>query len=68
MPIKKLINKEFVGNMEDVNRAEKVVESEGGWKYTYFEDPVTGKLYRPVKDFTIEGEDLTIDFVEIERD
>lgn len=67
MPIKKLVVKEFVANKEDAKCVADIAEEdEGWWTYTYFEDPETKKLYRPVAEFTIEGDNLTGDFVEVE--
>lgn len=64
MTIKTLVSKEFVANEEDVARLSDVVKI-SQWKYSYFEDPETGKLYRPGADFTVKGEDLEDMFVEV---
>lgn len=64
LPIKKLIVREFVANEDDVTRLTFKVEQDE-WRYTYFEDPITKKLYRPVEGFIIEGEELNSRFIEV---
>lgn len=55
--MKKLVAREFI-----VNGTEKQLDV--GDRYSYFEDPETGKYYRPISGFTIEGdEDLSLRFV-----
>lgn len=38
---------------------------EPGEKYSYFQDPETGKFYRPKPEFTVTGDNLDGLFVEI---
>ena len=61
--MKKLVVKEFTVTEEDKSQER---ELQPGDKYSYFEDPETGKCYRPVEGFTVTGEDLSDRFVEIE--
>ena len=63
MPIKKLIVREFEVDKYD---RKKHRLPQIGEKYTHFQDPDTGKWYRPVDGFTVTGEDLSDRFVEIE--
>ena len=56
--LKKLVAQEVVCE----NRTSYVAEI--GHKYTVFEDPVTGKFYRPVDGFTVTGNNLEDRFIE----
>lgn len=38
---------------------------DAGKGFSYFQDPDTGKFYRPTEEFVIEGDDLSDKFVEI---
>lgn len=63
--IKKLVVKEFDAIEGDQQRLTTAMEK-GSYKYSYFQDPKTGKYYRPTKKFTVTGEDLLDRFVEVE--
>ena len=60
MAIKKLIVKEFQ------TKKEEVLTIKTGYSYSYFQDPETGKYYRPKPGFVITGEDLQEKFIEID--
>ena len=64
--VKKLVVEEFT-----TPEGGKTVSYEGGYKYSYFKDPETGKYYRPTNGFQVtvsEGGDLRDRFVEVEAD
>ena len=62
--MKKLIVKEFIVTEKDL----KPERSLGiGEKYSYFQDPETGKFYRPREGFEVTSEhDLSKLFIEVE--
>ena len=63
MSIKKLIVREFI-----VDEGDKDRQLEIGERYTYFQDPDTGKFYQPVEGFTVIAEDsgdLSDRFIEV---
>jgi len=63
--IKKLIVKEFTITEKQVNNPKAQLLL--GDKYSYFEDPKTGKCYRPIGGFTVTSDtDLMDRFVEVE--
>jgi len=62
--VKKLIAREFVATKEAAVRLTNAV-NEGEWRYSYFEDPETGKFYRANDGFTITGDDIEDLFTEI---
>lgn len=45
---------------------ESKTEYSKGEKYSYFQDPETGKYYRPKDTFIVSGENLDDLFVEVE--
>lgn len=60
--IKKLVVVEFT------NETDRLINSKAGEKFSYFQDPETGKYYRPVDGFTvtINGDgDLSDRFIEV---
>jgi len=59
MTIKKLEVVEFT------EKEERTFTYKPGYKYTHFLDPLTGKYYRPIEGFTVEGENLEDRFVEL---
>ncbi len=57
--MKKLVAVEFV--VDENSR-----QLELGEKYSHFQDPETGKYYRPAPGFTVEGDaDLNDRFIEV---
>jgi len=60
-PIRRLVAKEFEVEEGDLNPVTFPI----GWKYIYFEDPKTGKLYEPKPGWEVIGEDLTNRFQEV---
>ncbi len=57
--MKKLVAVEFVVD-------EKSVQMKPGEKYSYFQDPETGKYYRPAPGFAVEDDaDLSDRFIEV---
>jgi hypothetical protein len=59
--IKRLVAVEFTVEEEDENP----VKHELGEKYSYLQDPETGKFYRPKAGWEVKGEDLSTMFVEV---
>jgi hypothetical protein len=62
MALKRLVVKEFVTS-EDM-----VVKYRNGHKYSYFQDPETGKYYEPLDGYTVTGKDLAGLFREVTDD
>jgi hypothetical protein len=61
MTIEKLVVKEFEVKVDSE-------QLEIGNKFSYFVDPVTDKVYRPVEGFEVTGENLMDRFVEVGRE
>lgn len=62
MALIKLVVKSFVTS-EDMD-----VHYRKGHKYSYFQDPETGKYYEPLDGYTVTGQDLTALFREVTDD
>lgn len=60
--MKKLIVKEFQITEED-SKPERQLKI--GDKYSYFQDPETGKYYRPKEGFVITRKNLIDHFIEV---
>lgn len=63
--INRLVVEEFDAVEGDEQRLITVIEK-GGYKYSWFKDPETGKYYRPIEGFIVTGTDLSDRFVEVE--
>ena len=59
--IKKLVVVEFEAEEDEIVR-----EYKKGERYSWFQDPETGKYYRPRETFTVTGENLEDLFIEVE--
>jgi len=60
--MKKLVVEEFVVSEKDYKDGRMLKVGE---RYSYFQDPETGKFYRPIEGFIVTGDDLTDRFVEV---
>ena len=63
MPIKKLIAVDF-----EVKENDKPYVHQVGTKYTYLQDPETGKFYEPLPGWEVTGENLEKLFRQIYAD
>ena len=67
--MKKLVFIEMQGDSKkeiekDVARLRRALEA-GDYSYGYFKDLETGKYYNPINGYTVTGEDLSKQFVEV---
>jgi hypothetical protein len=60
MSIKKLVVVEF-----EVGDGNPPTLADVGFKYSYFQDPLTGKYYRPKSTYEVTGDDLETLFEEL---